>query len=239
MLPHADINLDIVLQALLDDMVLATNGWLNGEPKDEPSLMNRITERLSRSRRKCDVGVNYPIEVITEFFSLHRQGPRQVDQYGSDLAVTIKVAGGDLTKTAFFQLKVSQNYKARLDRAQLQQPSLFPDIEERSFVLAIDNPGRGYRIHPTTSCKSNLRPGYASAEFDTSEWEYLAKWVLEWFDCKHAPASDPNDLNTVEALLEKYRQAAAHDYSEEIIAANLPRDIIPSRNWLRFSFQRK
>lgn len=113
MLPREDINVDLVLQGILSDMVYVTNGWLNGEPKDEPAFMNRLTERLSRSRRKCNVGVKEPIEVVAEFFPLHRKGPNQVDQYGSDLAVTINVETLDLTKTAFFQLKVSHDYLAR------------------------------------------------------------------------------------------------------------------------------
>lgn len=239
MLPYAEINLDLVVQSLLDDMVHATNGWLNGEPKDEPALMNRITERLSRNRRKCDIGVGHPVEVVTDFFRLHREGPRQTDQYGADLAVTIRVAEIDLTKTVFFQLKVSHHYKARLTLGQLQQPSAFPGVKERSFVLAVDDPGRGYRVEATRKCESEVQTGYESSEFDTSKWEYLTEWVIAWLECKNAPESDTSDPNAVEVLLEKYRQAAIKDYDEEIIAANLPRDVVPAKNWLRFTFQRK
>jgi hypothetical protein len=140
MLPYTEINLDLVLQGLLDDMAHVTNGWLNGEPKDEPALMNRITERLSRHRRKCDVGVTHPVEVVVEFFNLHREGPIQTDQYGSDLAVTIRIAEIDLTKTAFFQLKVSRNYKARLDLGQLRQPNDFPGRQRSKLRVSYRQP---------------------------------------------------------------------------------------------------
>jgi hypothetical protein len=73
MFPYSDVNVDTILDALLDDMRHVTDGWLNGEPRDEPAFMNRATERLNRRRRKCDVGVKQPVEVESEFFVLHRR----------------------------------------------------------------------------------------------------------------------------------------------------------------------
>jgi hypothetical protein len=112
-------------------------------------------------------------------------------------------------------------------------------VKDRSFVLAIDNPGRGYRIESTTKCESEVKTGYESKEFDTSTWEYLTEWVIGWFECERAPASVAGDPDAVEVLLERYQQAAVTDDYEEIIRANLPREIVPAKSWLKLTFQRK
>src|SRR5215467_11418986 len=110
MVAKVNINFDRVFSELLFDMAHAVDGWANGEPRDETALMNRITERLSRNRRKCDVGVHRPVDAIADFYILHRRDLNQSDKFGSDLAATIRIPESDFVKTAFFQLKVSHRY---------------------------------------------------------------------------------------------------------------------------------
>jgi hypothetical protein len=51
---------------------------------------------------------------------LHRKGSKQVDQFGSDLAVTVRVVGDPFVKTALFQLKRSTGQNCELERRQLE-----------------------------------------------------------------------------------------------------------------------
>jgi hypothetical protein len=213
-LPYS-LNFDRVLEALLDDMAKATDGWANGSPLDEMALMNRITEKLTRKRRRCDVGAEFPVELHAEFFDLHRRGEAQVDKFGSDLAVTVQIPSDGFVKTAFFQLKVSRDYQATLNINQLDQAAVIR-VAERSFVLAVDAKRFGYRVKSLGECRSEIPTGHATKQFDTSEWEFLVQWILAWFQCERGPASEPNDPHGPETLLENYR----HPDSKRLVHCN-------------------
>jgi hypothetical protein len=239
MIPRQTIDLDSVSADLLCDMAHAVNGWAHGEPRDETALMNRITERLSRRRRQCDVGVDHPVEVTADFAALHRRGPSQTDQFGSDLATTVRIPQLNFIKTAFFQLKVSEHYKAQVERKQLRQTTLFPGVQERCFVLAVDDPGCGYRIRPASECMRDIPPGQQAKEFDTSNWEFLSEWIIAWFECQRGLPSDENDANSVEKMLQQYKHALQRDLFDHTVMANLPREVLPAKGWLTYIFRRK
>src|SRR6266516_3950475 len=105
---HSIVNFDRVLKELLWDMAYVVNDWAKGKPQKEAVLLNRITARLSRSRRKCDVGVKKPLVMTAEFYELHRRGEKQSDKYGSDLAVTIRIKEGSTRRPTFLKTALFQ-----------------------------------------------------------------------------------------------------------------------------------
>jgi hypothetical protein len=231
------IDFDQLIYALLDDMAKAVTGWASGLPMDEAALMNRITAKLSRKRRRCDVGVDSPVEMFGKFHLLHRQGTGQSDKFGSDLAVTIQIPRVQFTKTAFFQLKVSLGYSATLTVDQLAQAKVFPGVLERSFVLAVDQSRFGYRICATKNCLTAFPIGQGNRKFDVSTWEFLTAWLSAWFSCERGPPTDPKDPNPVELMLDKYRQATVQEIYDEAILANVQQGIFPAKSWLHFTFE--
>lgn len=234
------INFDIVLKELLHDMADVADCWANGSPKDETALLNRITERLSRKRRKCDVGTTSPVIMTAELYELHRRGKRQTDKYGADLAVTISINNPNgpkpyLLKTALFQLKIASAYKITLDSDQLMD-SLIPfPVKHRSFVLAIDGNRLGYRVHSTLDCLESIN-SRGTKTFSTNDWEFLSQWLLGWFSCQRGQASDPDDPRSAERLLDAYRIGHPEAFADQALRENEP-DKIPARSWLRYNFR--
>lgn len=98
----ATLDFDKIAYNTLWDVSEAVRGWLSGQPTDEVALMNRITERITRRRRGCDVGVGSKVQMVSQLALLHRKGARQTDLYGADLAITVLVAKIGFIKTRFF-----------------------------------------------------------------------------------------------------------------------------------------
>ena len=238
MIPPSELNFDVIVRELLKDMAHAVNGWRSGNPADETALMNRITERLRRDRKNCDVGVEHPVTMVGEFYALHRRGESQDDKFGADLAVTIQIPQIDLLKTVFFQFKISSHYRVTLLAEQLRQPARFHGVLPRSFVLAVDRERYGYRVRPTSDCLMHFEEEQQLARFEISKWECLTQWLLEWFSCKHGPPTTPDDPHPVEKMLASYRTPPCRDIFREAWLENLPRDMSPARGWLHYVFHR-
>ena len=200
------INFDLVISVALTDIMGAVQGWLQGVPSDETALMNRLTEKLSRRRRGCDVGCRAPITMTAYTALLHRRGTNQTDQYGSDLAVTVGVCNCSFLKTCVFQLKKSQNYTATLERSQLVDARANAMIFPRSFVAAFDETRpAGMRFMSTQDALAEFNNQQATKQFDTEKWLSFTEWFLKWLSCDIGPTSRMDDPNSVEALLEQYR----------------------------------
>lgn len=236
-----NINFDRLIAELLRDMEAATHGWASGRPKDEIALLNRITEQLSRRRRRCDIGVAAPVEMEAEIYELHRRGVNQTDRYGADFAVTIDMPTTGFKKTALFQLKKSTDYKASLTREQLTDGCISKNVEERNFVLSVDEDRFGYRIKSVRECLDAIGAGNASKQFDTSEWEFLVAWLLKWFRCEVGKPSEPDDKDPVEPLLESYRipSPLSDMVLENFNHQNIPDGFGVARSWLYYTFKPK
>jgi len=228
------IDLDAVTTYLLGDLWAAIDGWSHGLPRDEVALLNRITERLNRRRRNCDVGVRSSVELVTELFVLHRAGTKQTDRFGADLAVTIRIPKLQLVKTVLFQLKIGSGHRITLDAAQLRDSQAFPETAPRAFVLAIDQLRYACRINSVTSCRAAIPTAQGSITMDTALWEGTASWVIEWFRCSRAPASDPASGMTVEEMLAKHRVPQREDRDAP---AGADSELMPARVWLEYLFQ--
>lgn len=232
-----NINFDRVIAEILGDMEHVADGWSKGRPQDETALLNRITERLSRNRRKCDVGVETPVSLETEFYELHRRGLNQTDRHGADFAVTIDIPAENYKKTALFQLKKSSGYKATLTAQQLDETLLLEVIKPRSFVLSVDQERLGFRVRSAQACRDDIGDGHDSRQFETEQWDFLVVWLLKWFQCKEGPPTEPDDKNPVEGLLSSFRIDGRPADAGLVRQQNLPDGFLPARSWLYYHFK--
>lgn len=233
--PHT-INFDRVAQNTLADLGTAVGGWLKGHPRDEVALMNRVTERLARRRRGCDVGTHVPVVMQSSLAILHRKGPKQVDRYGCDLAITVSIEDEDFIKTALFQFKKSTEYRCVLERAQLFDAVRDPRIGPRSFALAADEVRGAIRISPIATIVNAFDPTQKSKTFTVADWTCVTNWIQEWLSCGIGLPSDPNDVHSVEALLRAYtidHERDLWDQDEAVFGADFPDDFLPARAWLK------
>lgn len=232
------VNFDKIVYAVIEDIADAIDGWSAGASREEPSLLNRISEKLKRKRNKCDIGTSHPMEMTVDYFELHRKGTRQTDQYGSDLAITFEIVNAGIKKTVFFQMKVSNKHQMTLVSDQLLQPSAFPGVAERSFVFAVDEVWKSCRVRHTSACAGEIPENHATKQFDVSQWDLLAEWIPAWFRCDKAPPTKETDPIKVEGLLDAYKLPDNVNIYQQTIRANLPPNILPARAWLTYSFKK-
>lgn len=201
-------------------------------------MLSRLTERLGRRRRGCDVGVASPITASSTVAVLHRQGDRQRDLFGSDLAVTVTFDNPQYIKTALFQLKRSNAYRVSIRRDQLLQATQDSRVADRSFALAVDELRRGVRIQSVQDLLAAFNSGSAEKTVDCSTWMGLTQWVLEWLSCNTGPRSNaPGSPDSVESLLGGY--VVEHEGDDFVwFGGDLPltEDYTPARSWLIFKF---
>lgn len=238
----ANMDLDKVVRLALEDVNKAVAGWIKGVPRDEVALLNRLTERLSRRRRGCDVGLEYPMSCSVQMANLHRQGDNQADLYGSDLAITFSVDGNTYLKTALFQLKKSSSLKVELKHKQLCEASFCEVIANRSFVVAIDENRQGLRINGLLPLKETFPAGQDKHQINTTSWISLTEWLNGWLSCSIGPASDPSDPDSIETLLEYYREELPEGpiwKSNWQLPERLrePLEVIPVRTWIAMMFE--
>jgi hypothetical protein len=236
------LNFDIVAYGLLEDIASAVREWSRGRPRSEEAFMSQVTEKLARKRRGCDVGLLEPVGMRCQVAMLHRRGNNQTDQFGCDLAVTIYVDAEQYVKTALFQLKKSEGYRASVERRQLDDAMADSRTGDRAFVLAIDEVRHGIRIESTATLLRQFDKQQTKT-FEVAEWTSLTQWTWNWFSCDIGPVSDPNDPQSVEALLENYRVPDNDAWQSpwavgEIEETDLP-ERTPARVWLTFLFERQ
>jgi hypothetical protein len=239
-----NIDFDKILTAILQDYAEAARGWKGGRPHDEVAFLNRITEKLTRTRRKCDVGVTSPVNLYTKISFLHRQGPNQKDAFGADLAVTIIFGDLEYVKTAIFQLKKSDEYSVSLDLDDLKASKEAEELSKRSFLFAIDEQRLGSRIAPISDLAPQLGLN-KSKTFDTNEWDFLSHWLWKWFSCDVGPESESKDGYPVESLLEGF--AMTDPDADEDDDQNIPiwkgnpkapkPELVPARAWIKACFK--
>lgn len=233
------LNFDIIAHGLLQDVSDAVKAWSTGRPCSEEAFMSQVTEHLARKRRNCDVGMIEPVGMRCQVAMLHRRGENQVDQYGSDLAVTIYVDSEQYVKTALFQLKKSENYRASIERKQLNDAMADSRTAERAFVLTIDEVRQGIRIESAATLLKQFDK-QKTKTFEVAEWTSLTQWVWSWFSCDVGPVSDATDKQSVEAMLENYRVPDSNSWQSpwavgRIAETELP-EPVPARAWLAFAF---
>lgn len=228
------IDHDRMLKIILTEVGWVIDGWLKGRPLDEVALMNRLTGMLARQRRGCDVGILMPVEVKCRVFHLHRQGTKQTDKYGSDLAVTIFTDEDILKKTVFFQLKKSTNLSTILDKQQVDDAMLDYMVADRAFVCTVDDTRYCVRLQSVKDIDRLFKVNQRQQTFDTYEWFSLSQFLSRWMECQLGPNSYPDDPNSIERLLEEFAidNVTGTLWGSET-GYDLPDDFLPAKAWLQ------
>lgn len=235
-----DLDMDRVLSEALGGIHTAVKEWLDGAPTSEEPLMNRLTAQFTRRRRHCDVGVRVPIAMTARVAFLHRKGPRQTDAYGSDLAITVEIPVCNYRKTVLLQIKISEDFRARVERQQLDQALVDYRTKDRSFVLVADKVRQRMRIKFVSDVVQLIPAGNNSTEIDCAGWMTVSEWLTKWISCDVGPASQINDPASVERLLQSFVVEPPADWESPWDAghdADYPNEQVPARAWLEMIFR--
>jgi hypothetical protein len=213
----------------------AVSGWRRGSPLDESALLNRLTEVFSTQGR-TDYGLKVPVEIQKQIYTLHRQGPRQTDLYGADLAVTIDFPYMGLTKTALLQLKASSALSVQVERRQLEDARAFSAGWPNSFVMAVDRERGGVRITEAAPLLRDCGED-ATHSFDAASWYSATEWLHKWMCCDVGTPSTPEKQGSLEGALARFaplrnRLPWRFERSEEPADTDRP----PARAWLYLRF---
>ena len=241
-----ELDFDSVLSKALPALWDAIGKWKKGQPKSEEALMNQITGALARDRRGCNVGNNGHVTMRAQSALLHRRGHNQVDLYGADLAVTVFIDSIPFVKTAFFQLKKSNDFRTQIESIQISQASAYSGIKERSFALIVDESVNSFRIRHISDIEPEIPAGQNSKQFDCSRWSFFSEWLWNWLSCDTGAPTDINNPNKVENLLTKFIQQDNWDspwgssFEEPLNLSDdeLP-DILPCKAWLVLIFEKQ
>lgn len=227
---------DKLLRHLLPPIFDALDSWQGGMNADEGSLMNQITSALNTRRaRRCEVGLSGPFRLQTELFELHRRGPNQTDQFGSDLAVTVTARTNPaFVKTAFFQFKIANSAQVRIETHQLADSAKYQPVFERSFCIAVDPANHTVRVESAATVKSNFRSKVGSQSVATGKWQPFSEWILAWLRCAVGPWSSPIDQRSIEQLLRRYALRDPESFASDW---DLGPNYYPARAWLSATFE--
>jgi len=226
---------DKLLRQVLPRLYRALDHWLQGMAADETALMNQISAEFNPPRsRKCDIGKSGEYSVSSELFELHRRGEDQVDEYGSDLALTIEAP--DFTKTAFFQFKIAKDDTAHVEAKQVAAAKRIREVFERAFVFTVDRVSGRIRLTPMTEIAGDFS-GQKTKGFDINDWEAFAEWLLNWFRCKRGKRTRPEEQRTIEDLLRRFSIAKPRTRLDP--GWELPNKYLPARSWLKTSIKPK
>jgi hypothetical protein len=187
-----EVDLDKLVSHLCLAMWFPLRQWFHGVYLWEPIYLEHFFVFNRKRRLDLDIGLRRKIQFTMFLHNLHRQAPNQSDVYGSDFALTIDMAGTERwTKTALFQLKVSQDQKVTLEKEQLGAALMKDLIAQRSFVAAIDRRRCTQRIAKTEDIlaaeRHNSRKTFT---VDAVSWLASSDWVFRWIRCEHGVLSD-------------------------------------------------
>lgn len=219
------ISKDRLIYHALFELSEASKGWLAGPPQEEVALLSRMTERLLRRRRGCDVGVGTRVAFTPDVQVCHRRGLHGTDLFGCDLAVTLNIRPERFRKTACLQLKRSESGTVVLDARQLRvlQSSVF---RHQSFILAADPSSGEYRLQAAAALPATGGSQHVGG------WLPLTDWLAQWLDCSIGTVPEDQEAS-LEALLADLLGA---DTPLEILRQfEFPEGVEPVRLWLRAS----
>jgi len=224
----AHLDIDKIASVVWSCTTKALGGWLKGAPRDETAFINRLTEQLGATRKGCDVGLDKRVVVKSRVAVLHRQGPKATDLFGSDLAVTVMTEPGNFTKTAIFQVKKGNDFKALFERHQLQDALNHPQAASRSFVLYIDEGRTGVRLQPAKEVLGKFKNEAQTLTTSVADWMPLHSWLSEWLGCRIGVPSDLGSPDAIETVLADYED------THPIATLDSAGEPLPSSAWLLF-----
>ena len=199
--------------------------------------MNRITEQLSRDRRRCDVGVRVPVAMESKVYQLHRKGSHGQDQYGADLAITISVPELDWVKTALFQMKRSSDASVVIEEHQIHEAMSDNRILKRSFLIAVDEQRSLIRLESISDIQTLFPADQKTHTMDCSQWNGLVYWLHQWLVCDLGEESKSDDPESVESLLESFLLPNLPPEPLDGVEAEQREYYLPARFWMRLLFR--
>lgn len=194
------------LEAEIADRVVrrvrrATGAWSRGFPSDETALLNHVSGSF-RTRPGCSRHRPPAFRASSHWSPLHRRGTRARDLLGSDLAVSIFIDKPQRLKTAFIQVKVSDDSSCALRRDQFEHAMILPMVAERAFVFHLNKQSQEIRVSRILDYAGALRRG--NTVVNTENWCSLRAWLRQWLRCTIGPRSGLDDVYGPEVLLASY-----------------------------------
>lgn len=256
-LPWVDRSEGIVAEQLVNNLsrraqrqvAASARGWLAGGPPEEVALLNRLTERLGGAR-SCRVAGSPPGVVETRSLTLHRKGVIGTDLFGADLAISLRVMGSPLLKTALFQLKRTEEGRGKIETHQLgQMLRAYPLVQHGTFLVAADKGDGAVAVGPIEEVVAAISPARllplpreVGFRVSAPNWLPPRVWTRRWLGCEVGPRSRVASPYSIEALLWRYTEAeqqpswVAPEISSDLLPyiAELPDGWVPARSWLIF-----
>lgn len=232
-----EIDLDKLVSHLCLAMWFPLRQWFHGFYLSELIYLEHFFVLDRKRPLNLDIGLRRKVLFTLSLHNLHRQAPDQSDIYASDFALTIDVAGSQRwTKTALFQLKVSENQKVRLEKKQLGVALMNTLIAPRSFVAAIDRNRCTQRIAKTEDILAAERDNnHKTFTVDAVSWLASSDWVFRWIRCEHGVLSDEQHggLGTEELLNAFVSRGARNPYFDSARETPESPELvgITARNW--------
>lgn len=163
----------------------AVDSWRQGSPVWELPLLNHLTGKLAeKPRRKIEIhGSRFEIQTFVSDF--HQQGANSRDLYGSDLGVAVHLSEPSAIKYALFQLKVPGDLERYVDlRKDQLSAALDPEIEDRTFVVAVDRESGEPRVCSVQVLHKEFDHMKPKGRFEIANWATLEEWAHEWLQCR-------------------------------------------------------
>ena len=163
----------------------AVASWRRGSPVWELPLLNHLTGRLGEKQRRTLEIHGTGFEVTTRVSDFHQQDAENSrDLYGADLALAVHLAEPSVVKYALFQLKVpgKREKLVLLDKDQLSA-ALDPDVDDRTFVVAVDREAGEVRVRSVRALYDEFDHATQKKRFDFEHWDTLEEWTHQWLLC--------------------------------------------------------
>lgn len=218
----------------------AVRQWIDGRVLEEQALLNHTIGQFKPTRRGCDIGAKNVIEGKTKLFTLHRKGVKQIDKFGSDLAVTLKIASIDFCKTAFFQFKKSKQLETILQKDQLLECLKVNTVFERSFAFVADENRQCIRLKSLVEIDTAFDKTKMTQKANCEDWLTLIQWLEKWLKCEIGKPSDLKQNNEIENLLqglvvEDEKQENEFNKALDDLLSNFP-EYLPAKEWIVINF---
>lgn len=162
----------------------AVRQWIDGRVLEEQALLNHTIGQFKPTRRGCDIGAKNIIEGKTKLFTLHRKGIKQIDKFGSDLAITLKINSIDFCKTAIFQFKKSKQLETTIQKDQLVESLKVKIVFDRCFAFVVDENRHCIRLKSLTDIDATFDKTKETQKANCENWITLIQWLEKWLKCE-------------------------------------------------------
>lgn len=231
------LDFDAVIDGASTRLQRAVKGWKKGVVTEEPALLNRLIEQLGHGRWQSDLGTRTKVRVQTKLAVLHRRGERATDKHGADLALTIAIDELNYLKTSLFQIKISDGLHVTVEKDQVKRAVSLPNTKGRSFTIAFSKDRHLVRVESTAKLWPQMQNVETQKTFDTIGWMPFTDWLSQWLKCAVGEASQRNDPQSIESLLQQFVEEPESDMELPwVLGGNvvIPSEFVPPDYWIQY-----